>query len=262
MKRSFVFIQICFFLFVLGCSRLPRNSTVVEIGPTPLQPVVPIDLDLPKVAIIIDDAGHNLRAMENLLSLPVRFNIAVLPRLKYSKEIAETLNESGYEIMLHQPMEPKGAVNPGPGAIFTTMTEDEIVAVLEENFKTIPHLVGLNNHMGSKATSNQEIMETVLKTTKANQLFFVDSLTTRSKVKEAAEVVGMKVPERDIFLDNELELEAIKQQMRKLKKIALKEGQAIGIGHFYPVTIQAIADVLPEFEEDGVQIVPVSKINN
>jgi len=44
--------------------------------------------------------------------------------------------------------------------------------------------------------------------------------------------------------------------------IDLKEGKAIGIGHFYPVTIQAIADVLPEFEEEGIQIVPVSKINN
>ena len=98
--------------------------------------------------------------------------------------------------------------------------------------------------MGSKVTSDKELMEIVLKVTYQNQLFFVDSVTTRSKVQEAAEAVGVSVERRDIFIDNDRNVAAIKKQLRQLKQVALKNGEAIGIGHFYPVTIKAIAEVL------------------
>lgn len=258
---------------MVGCSRTPKKVVLPSTPITPEETVVPSKkvASLPqsvspqdvqaRVAIIIDDAGHNLKPMQSLLALPVRFDIAILPRLKYSKEIANQLHQAGFEIMLHQPMEPKNSqIDPGPGAIYATMTAEQIENVLEENFKSIPHLVGLNNHMGSKATSNQNVMEAVLKTALTHNLFFIDSVTARSKVKEAAEVVGVSILSRDIFLDNDKDPELIKRQMQKLKKIALRDGSAIGIGHFFPVTIDAIAEVLPDYQESGVLIVPVSQL--
>ncbi len=236
---------------------------VVQVTPPKVAPPAEVKAKVAKVAIIIDDAGHNLKPMGALLALPVRFNVAVLPRLRHSKTIAEKLHEAGYEIMLHQPMEPIGeGTDPGPGAIRVTMKAEEITNVLEENFKSVPNLVGFNNHMGSKATADQAVMETVLKTALAHKLFFIDSVTSKSKVKEAAEVMGISIRQRDVFLDNEKDIEVIKQQLRQLKKIALKKGSAIGIGHFFPVTVAAIAEVVPEFEADGVEIVPASQLVN
>lgn len=272
MKQFLIWSQLFFILFSAGCARPPQKQTVsapVAVPPAVVEPAeipAPVKPPIPKktkarVAIIIDDAGHNLKPMSVLLNLPVRFDIAVLPKLKYSKEVAEQLYAAGYEIMLHQPMEPKNAsIDPGPGAILTDMNEEQIQAILEENIKSIPNLVGVNNHMGSKATSSLSIMEVVLKTTEKNKLFFIDSLTSRSKVKEAAEAVGVSVAARDIFLDNDKNPEAIKKQLRKLKNVALSKGSAIGIGHFFPVTIQSISEILPEFEEEGVEVVPVSQL--
>lgn len=259
------------FVAFLGCARTPEKVRLPEQTPVkPEETIVaeekPGEASIPvytaKVAFIIDDAGHNLKALDETLALPVPVNVAVLPRLGYSKKIAQSLHDNGFEIILHQPMEPKGAgIDPGPGAIYTGMTEEEIKKILEENFKAVPHLVGLNNHMGSKATADQTVMEVVLRTASENNLFFIDSVTSRSKVNEAAENVGVRVLERDIFLDNEKDPAYIKNQIRKLKRVALKKGQAVGIGHFFPVTIQSISEMLPEFEAEGIQVVPVSKLS-
>jgi len=263
LKKTFVALQFCLLLFSLGCSRLPQKESLEPSVVSEPETVKTVSQKkaTAKMAIIIDDAGHNLRALDAMLNLPVRLNVAVLPRLYYSKKIAETLHENGFEILLHQPMEPLNVeVDPGPGAIYTTMTEDEVVKTLEENFKQIPHLVGINNHMGSKVTSNKGLMEIVLRTTNKNNLFFIDSVTARSQANEAAKEVGVSIQSRDIFIDNDKDIELIKKQIRRLKDIAQKEGKAIGIGHFFPVTIQAIAQVLPELEAEGVEIVPVSQL--
>ncbi len=271
MKRYLILFQTLFLLVAIGCSRAPQKTALPpvdsvaigtkEVAVIPLpEKKIPVLKAKALVAIIIDDAGHNLRPMEALSSLPVRFNIAVLPRLKYSKKVARDLYEQGYEIMLHQPMEPKNsAIDPGPGAILVSMNAEEISKILEENFAGIPHLVGFNNHMGSKATMDQTVMEAVLRAGKKSNLFFIDSLTSASKVKAAAKVVDVNILTRDIFLDNERDLNKIKTQLRKLKKVALEKGAAIGIGHFYPLTIQAIEEILPEYEQDQVAIVPVSQ---
>lgn len=264
MRQNSLFF-LCAILAVTGCGRVGPSVRLPAEGK-----VLPQEITLPpvakpetlaRVAIIIDDAGHNLKALPDVLNLPAKVNVAILPGLEHSKEIAEKLHEKGFELMLHQPMEPNSSeMNPGPGAILTSMTDEEIARTLKKNIESLPHISGVNNHMGSKATADKRVMASVLKTTAEQKLFFVDSLTSRSKVREAATEVGVKVGRRDIFIDNEKNPEAIKKQVRQLKKIALKHGQAIGIGHFYPMTLQAIAEVLPELEKDGVQVVPVSKL--
>lgn len=288
MKKLAVLFSFVFLFSAAGCGKgptvkLPKEGAVVpqevvispEKGkpakpqkiakkkgkaPKSAEPVVRAPGSPARVAIIIDDAGHNLKALQPILNLPVKINVAILPRLKYSREIAEKLHENGNEVMLHQPMEPDNKMNPGPGAILTSMKDEEIVETLSKNLAGVPYLAGVNNHMGSKATADERVMEDVLKTTSQRKLFFVDSVTTQSKVREAATAVGVKVGTRDVFLDNDKDPEAIKRQVRRLKDLALKRGSAIGIGHFFPGTIQAIADVLPELQQDGVEVVPVSQL--
>lgn len=225
-----------------------------------LPPMKPLETG-PRVAIILDDAGHNTQLLDETLNLPFKVNVAILPRLKHSKEIAGTLHQKGYELLLHQPMEPSNGMDPGPGAILTAMSDEEIQKTLLKNLEAVPHISGVNNHMGSKATTDKRVMEAVLVTASQKKLFFIDSLTAPSKVKEASKSVPQaRLEARDLFLDNERDVEAIKKQLRKLKEIAVKQGEAIAIGHFYPETLQALAEMAPEFEKEGIRVVPVSQL--
>jgi polysaccharide deacetylase 2 family uncharacterized protein YibQ len=65
---------------------------------------------------------------------------------------------------------------------------------------------------------------------------------------------------RDLFLDNEINEEAIRQQIRKLIKIATEQGSAIGICHPHSETIAALKKETPNFAAAGVSLVAVSAL--
>jgi polysaccharide deacetylase 2 family uncharacterized protein YibQ len=164
--------------------------------------------------------------------------------------------------MLHQPMEPASDnMDPGPGSIDAEMSAHQIEAVLARNLDQVPLARGVNNHMGSKATASPQVMEVVLPFLAERGLFFVDSLTTSASVcREVADRTGIPIAVRDVFLDNVLTREHISGQLQKLKRVALKKGRAIGVGHFHPLTLRTIEELAPSLEQEGVEFVFVSEI--
>ena len=111
---------------------------------------------LPKVAIIIDDIGYDIDMVDKFLALDTVLTFALLPQSPFQQHIVEAVHDHGYELMLHQPMEPNEypRINPGPGALLTSMNPDELIAQLTRNIDAIPHVKGVNNHMGSKLTTS------------------------------------------------------------------------------------------------------------
>ena len=167
--------------------------------------------------------------------------------------------------MLHLPMEPKGYPapdkNPGKGAILMDTPRREIAKIIAQDLSNIPYVQGVNNHTGSRLTEDREMMNLILKELKKRNLFFVDSKTSPNSVAyREARRLGLKCGERDVFLDNELDLDYIKGQIRLLGRIALKEGQAIGIGHAHSLTARAIRESIPELENQGIEFVLVSEL--
>ena len=186
----------------------------------------------------------------------------MLPGRPSSERLAGALARGGFELMLHQPMEPaSGNADPGPGSIDTKMTPQQIQAVLARNLERVPLARGVNNHMGSKATASPHVIEAVLPFFAERGLFFVDSLTTSASVcREVADRMGIPIAVRDVFLDNQLSREYVSGQLQKLKQIALKNGHAVGVGHFHPLTLRTIEEFAPSVEEEGVEFVFVSEL--
>jgi hypothetical protein len=162
-------------------------------------------------------------------------------------------------------MEPKGYPardeNPGRGAILMGTPRKEIAEIIAQDLSNIPHVQGVNNHMGSRLTEDKEIMNLILKELKKKDLFFIDSKTSPNSIAyREAKRLGLKCGERDVFLDNEINLDYIKGQIRLLAKIALREGQAIGIGHPHSLTARALKESIPELENQGIEFVLVSEL--
>lgn len=215
-----------------------------------------------RIALIIDDIGFSRSRLDMFLELETVMTFAVLPRLPLSIHLAERIHSIGYEIMLHQPMEPAdGSIDPGPGAVFVGDDEARITAIMEENISEFPFAAGINNHMGSRFTACRREMEDVIKTLKDKGLFFVDSLTTNcSTAYQAAKSLNVAAARRNIFLDSVLNVPCITGQLEKLRSRALRTGSAIGIGHPFPETAEAIRLFKESLSGSNIKLAKISTI--
>ncbi len=217
---------------------------------------------VPRIAVIIDDIGYDQQIAMDLRDLNPDITFSVLPYSPFGREISEKLHSKGAEIMLHLPMEPVDypEVDPGPGAILSTMAPDSLLAQLRENIRSVPHIVGVNNHMGSELTTHADRMNQIFTILKKENLFFVDSRTaSKSQAYSSARLLKIRFAHRDVFLDNIQNPEYISGQFRELVRLAEKQGSAIGIGHPYKATLQSLSKELPKLN-NKVAVVRVSEL--
>ncbi len=215
-----------------------------------------------RVAIIFDDAGANLEQLEPILALGRSVTVAVLPGLPASRAVSERAAAAGLEVLLHLPLEAEEADRRlGPGGVTTAMTDEEVITVVRAGLADVPGAVGINGHMGSKATADRRVMAAVLAVVRERGLFFVDSrTTTRTVALPVARDLGVPAVERTVFLDNEDDPAYIGGQIQQLLQAARTRGWAIGIGHAQRMTAEVLRQFLPEFDRTGVVLVPVSAL--
>ncbi|MEO5377180.1 MAG: divergent polysaccharide deacetylase family protein [Magnetococcus sp. DMHC-6] len=213
------------------------------------------------IVIVIDDLGYNGPISKGITELPVQITLAVLPAGQFSRQITKLGISLGKEVILHQPMEPVGypKITPGPQALLNNMSSEQREDVLRKNLAQFPEVVGLNNHMGSRLTNNVEAMDQVMVTLKKKGLYFIDSRTIPKSVAfNRALSAGIPAYHRDVFIDNVHQEGAILRQLQTLETYARKHNGALGIGHPYPETLNALRHWLPGLKERGFVIQPAS----
>ncbi|MEW6047911.1 MAG: divergent polysaccharide deacetylase family protein [Bacillota bacterium] len=215
-----------------------------------------------RLAIVIDDWGYNWQAAQRFFSLDAPLTVAVIPFLPYSRQQAQMARQHGFEVLVHLPMEPlDGRLNPGPGAITTALSDEEIRQRVERAIDAVPGAVGVSNHMGSRATADERVMAQVLTVVARRGLFFLDSHTNpRSVVGPIARRLGIAWARNDLFLDGEQDFRAVRSRLELAAARARRDGQAIAIGHVKPSTAAAVASVLPELRRMGVEVLPASRL--
>lgn len=216
----------------------------------------------PRVAIIIDDWGYDWEFADAFLDFPEPLTVAVIPHLGLSREQALQAHSAGHEVILHMPMEPENVdIDLGPGGIYTSMSADEIADALASALAAVPGVVGMNNHMGSRATADTDVMRTVLRVLRERGLFFLDSFTAATTVGPVvARDMAVPYAVNQVFLDHEDDEEHIRGQIHRLLAVAERQGSAVGIGHVRPRTYRALMDMLPELHAAGVEFVVVSEL--
>lgn len=215
-----------------------------------------------KVAIVIDDMGFDRKVFREFVELGIPLTFAILPGERFSADIAKEARQLNYDVMLHLPMEPRNPKkNAGNGVISLKMSREEMLRQLSMNLDAVPHVVGVNNHMGSLLTENRDAMNLLLEEIQKKGLFFLDSKTSPNSVAyEVAKSRGLKSGKRDVFLDNQPDAEYIKGQIDKAIRIAKKKGEATAIGHPRPGTVAALREKIPDFEKEGIEIVTLSEV--
>ena len=242
---------------------LPKETSRIERrkqGMTPIEGEGPPATET-NIAIIIDDIGFDLPSVREILTIDAPIAFAVLPHAPYSITAAEILHGAGREILLHLPMEPHDpGKNPGPGALFCWMGEAEIRQQVEEDLAAVPHIIGVNNHMGSAFMEDEGKLAVVFGELKKRGLFFIDSRTTpHSEAGELALKMGIPFAARKVFIDNDKDHETtVKSLLGRLEKNS--GNRMIMIGHPYPSTVLALKEAVSILKARGVAIVPPSEM--
>jgi polysaccharide deacetylase 2 family uncharacterized protein YibQ len=218
--------------------------------------------DIPAIAIIIDDLGNADQRDKHAVLIPGALSFAILPHTPHAVELANLAYALHKDVLLHLPMQSTHPENLGSGGLTMDMNARQVRQSFRDSLASVPHAIGINNHMGSLLTQHPGYMQWLMQDiSAAGDLFFIDSLTASKSVasKIATEnwVPNMK---RDVFLDSTRSLAAIEHQFHHLLRIARKNGIALAIGHPYPETLKVLQDELPHLSKQGVRLVPISKL--
>lgn len=204
-----------------------------------------------QIAIVIDDFGNGMKGTDEMLKLPVKLTVAIMPFLPSTKKDAEKAHALGNDVIVHMPMEPIRGRSSwlGPGAILTSLTDDEIRRRVEAAIDDVPHAIGMNNHMGSRVTADERVMRIVLQVCKERGLFFLDSRTSwKTVVPKVAKALGVPLLQNDVFLDDVNTRRHIARQISVVRKELAKRSSCVVIGHVGPTgltTSGELKDAIP-----------------
>ncbi len=216
-----------------------------------------------RVAIVIDDVGFEEEPPLELARLGLPLTFAILPYQRYSRSLGEKLRAAGQEVILHLPMEPLAYPrrDPGQGAVAEGMAPAAIEAAVRRDLLAVPEAVGVNNHMGSRATADPAVMRAVLRVVRERSLYFLDSRTTGDTVAfDIAREMGVPAVERSVFLDDRRDESYIEGQVRELLRKARERGSAVAIGHPDPVTVEVLKRSVDLIRSAEIQVVPASEL--
>lgn len=234
---------------------MPSPLSTDDLGPSP---------EHPWIALVIDDFGPpgSLRLTGDYVSLPFSFTFAVLPGNASTVKIGRMAAESGREVIIHLPMEPTEPVAMGERyMLMVGSTADEIRTILDSATTELPMAVGLNNHMGSKATASEPLMSLLAQELKRRGMIFYDSWTGRATTAYVT-MTSMGVPsiKRDIFLDNVRDVELIRQQLEILVRTARRRGWAVGSGHVGRQMLTVMQEDVSRYQAQGIRFVTVGEL--
>ncbi|WP_434618881.1 divergent polysaccharide deacetylase family protein [Azospirillum sp. B2RO_4] len=215
----------------------------------------------PIIAIVIDDMGLDRKRSARMAGLHGPLTLSWLPYARDLSAQSKAARANGHELMLHMPMEPSVKADPGPNALLVSLDKGEIVKRFRAALDSFDGYVGVNNHMGSRFTADRAALAPVLTELHRRGLLWLDSRTTPNSAGIGlAKELKMPWVGRDIFLDNEETVAAVKAQLAKTEQVAKRQGYAVAIGHPHDATIDALASWLPDVQKRGFVLVPVSAV--
>jgi polysaccharide deacetylase 2 family uncharacterized protein YibQ len=252
-------------LLEIGSGKFVTQRIIIHKGEraVPEESKLPTPPPKPQLALVVDDFGYAKDGTADaFLSLDLPLTISIIPSLPYSHYILTRALQAGKEVMLHLPMEPEQEYNSDVPMVATSMSDGDIERLVEDYLQDLGGVVGVNNHMGSKATQDERVMQAVLSVLKKRGLYFLDSLTSpRSVAYNVAKRLDVGTARNDLFLDADTQDPAVvERRLMRLVRLAKSRGHAVGIMHPRSWTLEVFQGKEEDFKNWGVRLVFLSEI--
>jgi polysaccharide deacetylase 2 family uncharacterized protein YibQ len=218
-----------------------------------------------RLALLVDYFGSpNSAESQTLMEIGRGLSVAILPHTTGARDFADRCRTRGIEVLVNLPMEgldyPR--LDPGPGAILVDMAPGDIAKSVERAFDQIGGASGVHTYLGELAVEDRDVMRAVLQKVAERHAYFVESTASSfSVVRETAAQVGAA----SLKLRDEIDAPGVKEARVRRNLAALAEeaqerGVAVGLIHPYPATVAALKSLLPEWQRNGIELVPLSEI--
>lgn len=219
------------------------NQSIKSQYNPPKKPIV----DRPKLAIIIDDISTFYQA-KKIKSLNLNITPSIFPPSANYPNSARVAREFEF-YMIHLPLEAMNYQAQEKNTLKVGDSSAKIESEISKIRSNFQNAIYINNHTGSKFTSDYDSLKKLFIAFKKHNMIFIDSYTTKdSKAKILSSEFGNKYLKRDVFIDNTKDEKAIINKLKEAIKIAQKSGFAIAIGHPYEQTFKALKGFKSELE--------------
>lgn len=213
-----------------------------------------------KLAIVIDDVGYHLKEDAAIFAMPREISVAIIPAAPYARARNQEAKSQGRDILIHMPMQPISAIKIEDGGLHLGMSAAQVNDRVNTAKNIVRDAIGMNNHMGSAATADPQLMTYLMTALQEKHLFFLDSRTIgKSVAGKIAKQQGVRSLDRHIFLDDSNEFADVQRQFKAAIHYARKHGSAIAIGHPRPNTIAVLQAGLRNLPED-IQLVGMGNL--
>ncbi|MDD2449398.1 MAG: divergent polysaccharide deacetylase family protein [Sulfurimonas sp.] len=240
-----------------GAATHEYGDATLPKPPEPIQREVKKTVAKPKLAIIIDDVSVNSH-VKAIKSLNLPLTMSFLPPSKFRPNSAILAQKEDF-YMVHLPMEAQSFSAEEPMTLRVSDSDTKIQSRIRAIKEAFPRVSYINNHTGSKFTSDEMAMNRLIYALKAQNIHFIDSRTTAdTKAPKVMKNFGLEYVSRDIFLDHDMDKESVKEQIKKAIKVAKTHGTAIAIGHPHANTLAALRESKHLFKD--VELVYIDKL--
>ncbi|AIB46512.1 divergent polysaccharide deacetylase family protein [Haemophilus influenzae] len=213
-----------------------------------------------KLAIVIDDVGYHSKEDAAIFAMPREISVAIIPAAPYARARNQEAKSQGRDILIHMPMQPVSAVKIEDGGLHLGMSAAQVNDRVNTAKNIVHDAIGMNNHMGSAATADPQLMTYLMTALQEKHLFFLDSRTIgKSVAGKIAKEQGVRSLDRHIFLDDSNEFADVQRQFKAAIHYARKHGSAIAIGHPRQNTIAVLQAGLRNLPED-IQLVGMGNL--
>jgi polysaccharide deacetylase 2 family uncharacterized protein YibQ len=156
--------------------------------------------------------------------------------------------------MLEMPMEPSGYPDndPGPHTLLASAEAADIQARMNWLLGRATGYFGVTNYMGDRFAASDSGMTAFMTVLRQRGVAFLDDGSMSRRPGAWARASANRI------IDEEQNPAAIVGQLNALEALAKGNGQAMGTGFSYPVTVEAVARWTAGMEARGLQRAPAS----
>lgn len=218
------------------------------------------------ITIVVDDFGAiSGSLLDAYFELDKELCFAIFPEEKHSVSTMQRATSQGRETLIHVPMEPIGypRINPGNNAILVQHTPAHIKRTLNQFIKEMPDCIGINNHMGSLATTDPDVMQVIMDTLKEHEKVFLDSRTTNVSVAyQTAQKSHIKAFRNDLFLDSpNINQSTMEAKLNRIIQLSKTQNHIIAITHCHNSDkLEYLKTFISRLKRAGFTLIPLSQV--
>jgi polysaccharide deacetylase 2 family uncharacterized protein YibQ len=209
----------------------------------------------PRVALIVGGLGLNAVTTRAAIErLPAEVTLSFVPYAEGLQGWIDLARAQGHEVMLEMPMEPTGYPDndPGPYTLLASSDQADIAAKMNWLLGRATGYFGVTNYMGDRFATSDAGMTAFLGVLRQRGVAFLDDGSMSRRPGAWSRASANRV------IDEQQTPAAIVGQLNAIEALAKAQGQALGTGFSYPVTVEAVARWTAGLEARGLQLAPAS----